>query len=399
MRLMDAESRLADLLAPVTVEHFLRSVAAARWQRLPGSQHEARLGLLGADPRTALSGAVAVARDLTYHSANADEAAPAIGMPTDPQAFRELIATFHARRYSVRFPGLRPYSTALDHVCRSLEAVLHKPVTASAFWSQGGMKAPVHADDHDLLVIQILGRKRWYVSDADSPLDNTWERIPGAAAVLGAHQTFDVEPGDAVYMPRGTVHAVDGHEESIHVSIGFTPLTVREVVIAAIDHLSDLDRNWRTTASAFLGRQVTSGQLEPLPTLMRQALGALQQVVAQPGFAEAAVQRHSARSVGALNKVSADEPVSLSLDTLLEQRPDSFCHLSANPEKLDVAYPGGHLYIHRGAEAAVIYMVNQSRFWIRDLPGDLSDEVRLSLAARFVEVGILRRAVSVGITD
>jgi hypothetical protein len=399
MRLMDAEARLADLLAPVTVEHFLRSVAVARWQRLPSAQHEARLGLLGADPRAVLSSAVAVARDLTYHSANADEAAPAIGMPTDPQAFRQLIDTFHARRYSVRFPGLRPYSTALDRVCRSLEALLHKPVTASAFWSQGGMKAPVHADDHDLLVIQILGRKRWYVSDAESSLDNTWERIPGTPPVLGAHQTFDVEPGDAVYLPRGTVHAVDGHEESIHVSIGFTPLTVREVAIAAIDHLSDLDRNWRTTATAFLGRQVTSGQLEPLPALLRQALDALQQVAAQPGFAQAALQRHAARTVGGLHPAPPDNPVSLSLDSVLEQRQDSFCHLSASQEKLDVAYPGGHLYIHRGAEAAVIHMLNQPRFRIRDLPGDLSDDVRLSLAVRFVEVGILRSADAVAITD
>ena len=35
-------------------------------------------------------------------------------------------------------------------------------------------------------------------------------------------------------------------------------------------------------------------------------------------------------------------------DTLLVQTPHAFCYLTANPEKLDISYPGGHIYIHRG---------------------------------------------------
>ena len=50
------------------------------------------------------------------------------------------------------------------------------------------------------------------------------------------------------------------------------------------------------------------------------------------------------------------------------------------------------MYIHRGAEQGLLYMVNTPRFRVRDVPGDLADEVRLSLAAKLVAIGFLRPA-------
>jgi hypothetical protein len=389
MRLSDALTHLDAVLAPESATEFLNGLATGTWRRLPSATSPERLRLLGEDPRDTLASAYAIATALTYHSANAIGAAPPLHDFGDAASFRAHIDTFHARQYSVRFPGLRPYSAGLDQLCYALEAVLHKPVTASAFWSQGGMRAPVHSDDHDLLVIQLVGRKRWLVADGPSALDNAWERMPGPPPSLGTHSTFEVTPGDAVFMPRGTVHAVEGGEESIHVSIGFTPLTVREALIAAIDHVSDLDRGWRTTATPFLAQQLLTGQMEPLPEMLARASRALSEVVATDGFVAAALQRRSARAVGKLAPPPTLASISLTLDTELRQRTRSFCHLSANSEQIDVAYPGGHLYIHRGAEVGVLYLANTPQFRICDIPGDFDDTVRLSLATRFCEAGLL----------
>jgi hypothetical protein len=37
-------------------------------------------------------------------------------------------------------------------------------------------------------------------------------------------------------------------------------------------------------------------------------------------------------------------------------------------------------------------MVNTTRFRVRDIPGEVSDELRLALAERFVQVGLLATA-------
>src|SRR5262249_9436053 len=52
----------------------------------------------------------------------------------------------------------------------------------------------------------------------------------------------------------------------------------------------------------------------------------------------------------------------------------------------------GHLYVHRGVQSCVEFMVNAQRFRVRDIPGEVGDDIRLSLATRFVEVGFLRLA-------
>ncbi|MFZ1903886.1 MAG: hypothetical protein WAU56_00690, partial [Steroidobacteraceae bacterium] len=70
----------------------------------------------------------------------------------------------------------------------------------------------------------------------------------------------------------------------------------------------------------------------------------------------------------------------------------AMCHLTAGPERIDFSYPGGHLYLHRGAEQSILYMVNTPRFRVRDIPGEVGDEVRLSLATSLVGIGFLARA-------
>jgi bifunctional lysine-specific demethylase and histidyl-hydroxylase MINA len=102
------------------------------------------------------------------------------------------------------------------------------------------------------------------------------------------------------------------------------------------------------------------------------------------------MQRRSARAVALLDALPApDSTPPVNLDTVLIQRDTAFCYLTANSEKIDFSYPGGHLYIHLGAQQSVVYMVNTSSFAIRDIPGDIDDDVRLSLAIKFLEVGFL----------
>jgi bifunctional lysine-specific demethylase and histidyl-hydroxylase MINA len=392
MLFQDAEALLGRFFAPLTVGQFLDEVVTGPWRHLKAADADLRLGLLGPDPAAVLAGAAHLAPTLTYHSARPLGPAPSLEGILDAADFRGRIDTFHDRGWSVRFPTLRPLAAPLDQLARALEALLLKPVTASAFWSRGDLLAPVHSDDHDILVVQLLGRKRWYLSDEPSALENTWERIPGPPPTLGSHRTLELVPGDVLYVPRGTVHTVDASDVSLHVAIGFTPVTLRELLIAAIDQLSDHDRGWRTTVGQGMGYHVRGAPVDGLATLARQAVESLNHALTQPGFMASALQRRAARTMPLMGPLVARPAPNLSLDTTLRQRREAWCHLSADATTIDVAYPGGHLYIHRGAEAAVLHIVQSPSFRIRDLPGGVDDEVKLSLATRFCEIGYLETA-------
>lgn len=393
MNYREAIGRLQQFLSPLTLDEFLDRTLPGGFRKVEGEPTAPRTALLGPDPQGLLLSAVHLAPKLTFHSANPTGPAPSLESVADAADFRQRIEQFHARNYSVRFPELRPLTPQLDTLARALEMLLHQPVTASAFWSQRGLRAPVHYDDHDLIVVQLRGSKRWYVSSKPSELNNTWKSIPEGAPELGPHHTVEVRPGDLLYFPRGTLHSVDGEAESLHLSLGFTPLTVRDAVIAALDHLSDLDRGWRMTLGGPLALLLRGPGLERFNAPTVEATANLAVACKTPGFLASALQARSSRAVAALKALPVPQamPV-IDLDTELLQSDMAFCHLTASPERIDVSYPGGHLYVHRGAQKAVEHIVNTPRFRVRDIAGEVGDDIRLSLARRFLEIGFLELA-------
>ena len=393
MLFQDAQARLQEFLAPLSVDEFLGHTVCGGFRRIAADGPSARVGLLGPDPQALLLGAVQLAPRLTFHSANPIGPPPSLAGVTDAGEFERRIAEFHARHYSVRFPELRPLSPALDQLARALELMLHAPVTASAFWSRGGMRAPVHYDDHDLIVVQLRGDKRWYVSEKPSELPNTWTSTPVESLELGPHASLDLHPGDRLYLPRGTLHSVDSDTESLHLSIGFTPLTVREALLAALDQLSDVDRTLRTTMGGPGAAQLRSGGMEAFTQRTADAIERLRGACHTPGFLAAALQHRSARVVATLAALPAPPAApAIAPDTELVHTGTAMCHLTASPERIDFSYPGGHIYLHRGAEQSILFMVNTPRFRVRDIPGAIADDVRLSLAAKLVGIGFLARA-------
>jgi len=393
MNYREAFVRLQQFLAPLSPEEFFDRTLVGGFRKVEGDPGAPRATLLGSDPRALLAAAAHLAPKLTFDSANPSGPAPSLESVADAADFRQRIEQFHARNYSVRFPELRPLSAALDGLARALEMLLHTQVTASAFWSRGGMRAPVQYDDHDLIVVQLLGTKRWHVSSKASELNNTWKGIPEGAPDLGPHHSVDVRPGDLLYFPRGTLHTVDSDDESLHLSIGFTPLTVREAVIAALDQLSDLDRGWRMSFGGPLALLLRGPGLERFNSPTLEAVTNLAAACKAPGFLASALQTRSSRVVAALKPLPAPRALpAIDLDTGVVHAAMAFCQLTGSPERIDVSYPGGHIYIHRGAQQALEHIVNTPRFRVRDIPGEVGDDIRISLVRRFLEIGYLELA-------
>jgi hypothetical protein len=174
------------------------------------------------------------------------------------------------------------------------------------------------------------------------------------------------------------------------VSIGFTPLTLREALLAAVDHLSDLDPALRQTVGGRLAFQLRAVGVEPLHAAIREGVARLQAAAGTKDFLAGALEQRSARTIPTLRPLpAATMPAALALDTVLVQQDDAFCHLTGHGAGIDVSYPGGHVYVHLGALECVEYIVNTPRFAVRDIPGAVEDDVRLALAAKFVEIGFL----------
>jgi hypothetical protein len=386
-----AQTILDDTLQPMTMESFLTTVVGKHVQKIAGAPDLSRVGLLGPEPeRTLLNAFDTLAAKITCHAGEPRGLPPAAEPVSSADSFRTKIAEFHTLGYTVRLNGVRGLSAPLDRLLRALETVLHQPLEAQAFWSDGDAKAPVHHDDFDVMAIQLVGRKRWYISSGPPELLNAWPSIPTGSLELGPHQEIDLAPGDIVYLPRGTRHRVDAHTESIHLSIGFVPLTMREAMIAMLDHMSDLERPYRVSIAPVLAAPVNRNDFGDLPSALRQGFSRLLRACDSAEFVAQAMQRRSSRVISAFASLESPERHSaISNTTRLRRSELAISHLISNGQNIDFAYPGGHLYIHAGAAQSVEFIARMQEFSVADIPGPLDERARIALVLRFVSIGFL----------
>lgn len=392
MMLSDAQEIFGWLLAPLPLDLFLDDVLGKRWTKLEGTRHQGgRTTLLGPYPQqTLLDAFEPLAPKIGCHAAAPSGPPPAIVPLPDAAAFQTKISDFHARGYTVRLPEIRSLTPELDRMIRAMEFVFHQPVKVEAFWSRGDAKAPTHHDDYDIIVVHLDGQKRWYISNLPSELPNPWKKHPDGPPRIDRFMEVRVEPGDLLYLPRGTTHRVDAMSDSIHLSIGFVPLTLREAIIACVDHLSDLDRPLRETLGARAGAQAGASEFGDMPARIRSAVTRLMARCETDTFICDALQQRSARVIAGFNKLPAPaERTTLTPFTQLRHHGLGVSHMIVNATKIDFAYPGGHHYIHRGVEQSVAFIARTPEFRIRDIPGEIGDDVRIALAENFVSTGFL----------
>jgi hypothetical protein len=393
--LSEAEALIAELVSPRTYDEFFGEVVERKPWSIVGQPSSLRPTLLGRDPaQTLLNAFDTHSANLVSHAGAPKGAAPVPRRVADAAGFAALVREYHQRNFTVRMPEITGLNAQLQQVVRALEIVLRKKVTAMAFWSDAGASAPVHCDKHDLIAVQVSGKKRWFISNDPATLENDWHEIgKGVVPPFESYQTIDVEVGDLIYMPRGTAHTVESTTESIHVSIGFVPTTLREALMAVVDHLSDLDRPLRMGA-AERADGFAAGNAPPIAVeRVRAAVARLVQAVHSDAFVEEAIEHRLSRIVGNFSRLpAAPLRAPLTPATRMRHSPLATAHLIATPQALDFSQPGEHILVHPGAEPSMRFVAGTSEFAIRDLPGGLTDDVKVALIQRLVNSGFLEVA-------
>ena len=112
----------------------------------------------------------------------------------------------------------------LGRFCRGLEKLfLHGCQTNIYLTPPKAQGFRSHFDTHDVMVLQVSGRKRWRVWDGQR-MENPTRRTPwpGSMPPEGEPNIVMLEPGDALYIPRGVMHdaSTEPGAPSLHITVG-----------------------------------------------------------------------------------------------------------------------------------------------------------------------------------
>ncbi len=393
--MVDPKEPIKHVLSPFSYDEFFSHILSKSIFVQKGEKGKERVAIGGSDPRKALLADYAkYAPNLTCHSHAPNSPPPKARTVGNESEFLTLIKQYHDLGYTVRFPDVTDLSAPLNDFTRALEKQIGNPVGVVVFWSAPTNAAPVHYDEVDVIVIQLVGTKQWYISNAPTTLPNKWKNTAEGTPPFSDYQTIDVAPGDFIYLPRGTAHTVKSTSESIHLSIGFVPVTVREGMNAVLDHLSDLDIRLRQNIGHRADDITNADNQTTIHQQIRQGLEHLLAQSQSDAFIEDALKRRQAHMIAALPKLKPTTLASpLQANTAIVHSPHAMVEMIATADTVDFSQPGEHILVHKGAQESLTFIINTPRFLVSDIPGEFGLDVKVALVSRLLSSGFLQLAV------
>lgn len=412
-----SEHILRELLSPVTPEDFF----SAHWERAPlvvarrEPAHYANL-LSESDVDFVVSTVFARERGaVELLGGNGDGNSRNVRVPQNVAEIYEgyrLGATIRAYKVHAIWKPLRT-------LCARLEQFFGFPAKANLYCSPPSAQGTKrHYDTHDVLVLQLHGRKHWRVYEPvvrlplatvpPLPFEERDESLKYARggpkkgrgdvgeAESGAptHEVV-LEPGDLLYLPRGFVHeAWTSESASTHVTVGLHVTTWLDVLTVALAQLSNRDERFRSVPASLFNPQAAQENDavgEMFATLLRAFAGGAKLEGALAEINASFVHSRQATGDGLL--IETESPsAQIESHTLLEKRGGLVCRVVVNGEMAGLVAAHKIFWMPKSFAPALRFVAETERFCAEEFPGQMSEHSKAVLARRMADDGFLRVA-------
>ncbi len=277
-----------------------------------------------------------------------------------------------------------------------LAAELGHPVQINAYLTpaQNQGFAP-HYDVHDVFVLQIAGRKQWrsWEPVVAAPLDNQpWESVRDEVAARAQQQPLIdtvLEPGDALYLPRGTIHAaVAQGETSLHLTVGVHPVSRYQLVRHLLELAQD-DPQLRTSLPMgvdLADPAVLATELADTVAALHARLDRIPAVDVARRVGNNLMHRTRPEPVAPLAQLAAAD--ALTPDTSLRLRGGLRARLEQDADTLRVVLVDETITLPVAAGDALKIVLSGQPLVAAALPG-LDADAQLDLARRLLRAGVL----------
>jgi ribosomal protein L16 Arg81 hydroxylase len=281
---------------------------------------------------------------------------------------------------------------SLAKLCRGLESVFCHPFQANLYLTPPGSQgAKVHYDTHDVFVLQIAGSKRWFTYGAplELPLKNQ-HFDPDVHGVGEPELQFELSAGDVVYIPRGHLHEARATSTvSLHITLGVLAYTWTDFLLECVADACLSDAVFRKALPPGFARDATSERetREIFGGMLRHLSDRVSPQRTLDRFVDEFLASSPPLLRGQMTQLAALEHIGM--DTLLRARPHLIARLQVEPRSVAVRYFGRKITFPLHVAPALQFALSQERFALRDLPGDLNDSGKLTLARRLIREGLL----------
>lgn len=385
----------AHLLRPVSLAEFFQSY----WERKPLVIHrnDAKFyqGLLtNRDLEDIVSSsdarypALMLSKGGSYHPPDAYTTDVTIGRLTFagvPDV--KKISLEYGKGATLSLPGLHRTWGPLSGLCIRLEEALDYAAHANAYMTPGDTAGfPPHYDTHEVLVLQIAGRKRWLVDEPPVKLPHSSQRFKAEGFTAGPRvMETELEAGDALYLPRGYVHSTttSGYH-SAHVTIGLNVLTWADVAWEFVPSCVENEEYRRALPPGFASRAELRPALKQQLAQMLPGVAVEHDVLIDRAISLVQSMRHRIPA-----RFRADVTV-ITANSLLQTPIKQRYEVAQGKDPLILDFDGKR-FIFPGALGGILeVMCARAPFRLADLAGGSDTEAWLTFARTLQSIGFLQ---------
>ncbi len=289
---------------------------------------------------------------------------------------------------------------------KALGKVFHADIGVNAYLTPKGAKTfPIHTDEHDVLILHLEGEKIWRLHEFSLLQIPLSQKKNLSFSKEWYHRTetpllaeISLKPGDLLYIPRGMPHyAVAQDSVCLHLTASISPLYWMDFLKIATEcaavHSQELRR---ALPPGFVESREIS---ERMGDIFKDLMEKFQEISFDDVLA--AVKRNRVRFQsfpldGYFTQLL--EPEELSLQSEIAKHRDILCVVGEtfdHDRNLQIAIwfadqkVSGPLHLQRALE----FIRDHSQFRVKEIPG-LDEKGQLTLTRRLIREGLLQRATA-----
>ena len=175
------------------------------------------------------------------------------------------VAALFAEGATIVFGGLHDHHEPTRRLCSAVSQQVSARTQTNIYLTPPGSQGfRPHWDTHDVFVLQVEGSKRWriYAGGPELPLKGH-KFDPKVHEAGGVEREFTLRRGEALYVPRGQMHAASTTEEtSVHITLGVMSYTWADLLTDVLSEVVDRSAAWRENVPT--GFAVDPGETEAL---------------------------------------------------------------------------------------------------------------------------------------
>jgi hypothetical protein len=300
--------------------------------------------------------------------------------------------TIQLSKMHKRWPSIGRLCRAVETACLDADVPLAMRIGSHLYLTpphSTGLEP--HYDNHDVVVLQVEGTKRWKIYGAlqDFPVEMQVGSVARTALPALEHDLL-LEPGDILYVPRGQYHEASTAEQySVHITLDLTACTWADLFTRVMQCQPRLRESLPVGAFSDGGARLRES-CEQRATALGQAADEL------PSVAEV-LFRHFLSDLDLLpgsGLEQLDGVSAVGLDTRLRRRAGTLSMVLKDASQPSFFFPGAGVRGTRVLASWLCELDELRPFTVRDLPDDLAPDGKVAAASELLRRGFLELASS-----